>query len=103
MDEIKDEGGMQKAEEERELPDDLEHIGMGPDCIHCGSSTSWLPCWNCGGEGGWDGEELMMEDPLWYDPDDYRRCDECRGKGGHHYCLNCRKIVKVKHDRSVKE
>ena len=34
-------------------PDDLENIGMGPDCVECGNSTSWLPCWNCGGEGGW--------------------------------------------------
>jgi hypothetical protein len=95
MDEQKAEGGMQNYEK-RSLPDDLEHIGMGPDCIHCGNSTSWLPCWNCGGEGGWDDEELMEEDPLWYGPGDYRRCDECRGKGGHHYCLNCRKIVQVK-------
>jgi hypothetical protein len=100
MDDQKAEGGIQN-DEERSLPDDLEHIGMGPDCVECGNPTSWLPCWNCGGKGGWDDEELMEEDPLWYGPGDYRRCDECRGKGGHHYCLNCMKIVKVKHDRSV--
>lgn len=84
-----------KNHEESPFPDELENIGMGPNCIHCGNPTSWLPCWNCGGEGGWDGEDLMEEDPLWYDIDDYRRCDECRGKGGHDYCLECRKIVKV--------
>ncbi|RJP53603.1 MAG: hypothetical protein C4583_04255 [Anaerolineaceae bacterium] len=40
----------------RELPDDLENIGMGLECAECGNRTSWLPCWNCGGEGGWDGK-----------------------------------------------
>ena len=87
-----------KDHEERPIPDDLENIGMGLPCIECENPTSWLPCWNCGGEGGWDGEALIEEDPLWYDADDYRRCDECRGKGGHDYCLECRKIVKVKKD-----
>lgn len=82
--------------EERPIPDDLESIGMGPDCVECGNPTSWLPCWNCSGEGGWDDEYLMEEDPLWYEPGDYRRCDECRGEGGNHYCLECRKIVKVR-------
>lgn len=81
--------------EERPIPEDLEHIGMCHPCAECGNSTSWLPCWNCMGEGGWDGEQLMEEDPLWYDEDDYRRCDECRGKGGWDYCIRCRKIVKV--------
>ena len=80
---------------ERPIPDDLEHIGMGLPCAECGDPTSWLPCWNCGGEGGWDGEELMMEDPLWYGPDDYRSCSECKRAGGLPYCLSCRKIVKV--------
>jgi hypothetical protein len=82
----------------RPLPDNLEHIGMGLDCVECGNSTSWLPCWNCGGEGGWDGVDLMAEDPLWYDEDDHRNCDECKGKGGWNYCTECRKIVKVKKD-----
>lgn len=75
--------------------EELENIGMGLPCANCGEDTSWLPCWNCGGEGGWDGEDLMSEDPLWYGPDDYRGCGECRGAGGHPYCLTCKKIVKV--------
>jgi len=87
--------------EEKELPDDLEYIGMGPDCAECGEPTSWVPCWNCGGEGGWDDEYLMEEDPLWYGPGDYRRCDECRGKGGWHYCIRCRKIVKVSPPKKI--
>ena len=37
---------------ERPIPEDLENIGMGLPCAECGNSTSWLPCWNCGGEGG---------------------------------------------------
>lgn len=81
---------------DRPVPDDLEHIGMGLPCAECGNPTSWLPCWNCGGRGGWDDEDLMAEDPLWYGPGDFLRCDECQGKGGHPYCLECRKVVKVK-------
>lgn len=57
-------------------------------CKKCGSSTYWEDCWDCGGEGGTDGEELMMEDPLWYSPDDFRKCDTCGGKGGWEKCLN---------------
>lgn len=68
---------------------------MGLPCAECGDSTSWLPCWNCSGEGGWDGDALMDEDPLWYGPDDYRSCSECKRAGGHPYCITCRKIVKV--------
>ena len=79
--------------EERPIPENLEGIGMGLPCAECGDQTSWLPCWNCDGEGGWDGEYLLEEDPLWYEIDDYRSCDECRGKGGHPYCIQCRKIV----------
>ena len=89
-----------KDHEGRPLPEELEHIGMGLDCVECGNPTSWVPCWNCSGEGGWDDEYLMEEDPLWYGPGDYRRCDECRGKGGHPYCIECRKIVKVKKDET---
>jgi hypothetical protein len=75
--------------------DDLEAIGMGPDCAECGNPTSWLHCWNCGGEGGRDGEDLMAEDPMWYGPDDWEECSECHGKGGWNYCTECKKIVKV--------
>lgn len=80
----------------RQLPDDLEHIGMGLPCAECGNPTSWLPCWNCGGEGGWDWDDLQFVDPLWYQPGDHESCSECHGKGGHPYCLECRKIVEVK-------
>lgn len=77
------------------IPDDLENIGMGLPCAECGNPTSWLPCWNCGGEGGWDWEDLQFVDPLWYQPGDTEKCSECGGKGGHPYCLECRKVVKV--------
>ncbi len=42
----------------------------------------WIECDDCGGEGGRDGEELMQEDPLWYDIDDWEPCQTCHGKGG---------------------
>ena len=57
-------------------------------CEKCGSDSRWETCWQCGGEGGQDGEDLMEEDPLWYGPDDYRQCDICDGKGGYYACLD---------------
>lgn len=63
-----------------EMVDDL-----CPRCRCC--STEWEECWNCGGEGGRDGEELMSEDPLWYMPDDFETCDVCNGNGGWNACL----------------
>lgn len=64
--------------------------GYDPDdwCEKCGSSAYYEDCWSCGGEGGTDGEELMMEDPLWYSPDDFRACDVCKGRGTFKMCLN---------------
>lgn len=46
----------------------------------------WVDCWACGGEGGTDGDELVMEDPMWYDKNDFRQCDICEGKGGWYRC-----------------
>jgi len=57
-------------------------------CPDCGSDSRWETCWQCGGEGGQDGEDLMEEDPLWYGPDDFRQCDICEGKGGYYVCLD---------------
>jgi hypothetical protein len=56
-----------------------------PDCECC--STVWHECEHCGGDGGTDGDELMMEDPFWYSPYDFRECDICEGKGGWVECL----------------
>ena len=60
-------------------------------CEDCGGDSHWEDCWQCGGEGGTDGEELMMEDPLWYGPDDFRKCDICHGKGGYYVCVEVEK------------
>lgn len=56
-------------------------------CEYCGSDSMWETCWQCGGEGGTSGEDLMSEDPLWYTEDDFRECDICDGKGGYYVCL----------------
>ena len=48
-------------------------------------------CFECGGEGGFDGEELMEEDPLWYDEDSYESCSNCRGRGFFTWCPGCAK------------
>lgn len=47
--------------------------------------------------GGRDGDDLMEEDPLWYDEDDWEDCDICRGAGGYRECIN------VPHDKVERE
>lgn len=66
---------------------DLEAVGMGPECPKCGNPTDWLPCGYCSGEGY---HELYEEDPFWYDEDDIETCDECRGLGGVWRCWDCK-------------
>ena len=68
-------------ENEYIIPDDDT---LCPRCKCC--DMTWEDCWNCGGKGGRDGEELMEEDPLWYSPDDLEICDVCEGKGGFWIC-----------------
>lgn len=72
----------------RESVPQLFHVDEDETCPRCRCcSTEWEECWNCGGEGGRDGEELMAEDPLWYMPDDFETCDVCNGNGGWNTCL----------------
>jgi len=75
---------------------DSEEYSICPDCKCC--EMAWEECWKCGGSCGDDGEELMMEDPLWYDKDDFRECDVCDGKGGWEMCIGrCDENGKHKH------
>lgn len=60
----------------------------GPYCEHCGEELDREECDQCGGEGYFDGERLMEEDPLWYQPGDTERCEQCSGKGGWRLCRN---------------
>jgi len=57
-------------------------------CKDCGQELDYIECDQCGGEGFFDGEQLMEEDPLWYDVDDTEDCEQCAGKGGWHWCTN---------------
>ena len=59
-----------------------------PFCEVCGSHMEWVDCDQCAGEGGFDGFELMEQDPLWYTEDDYERCGMCEGHGGWWWCIN---------------
>lgn len=61
-----------------------------PICGSCQNEMEWEDCWQCGGEGGRDGDDLMAEDPLWYSPDDFEVCDICYGKGGYFVCHNAK-------------
>lgn len=75
---------------------DSEEYSICPDCKCC--EMVWEKCWKCGGSCGDDGEELIMEDSLWYDKDDFRECDVCDGKGGWKMCIGrCDENGKHKH------
>lgn len=72
-------------------PDLIEHYEdepSGPVCSHCGQDLDWEDCDLCGGEGYFDWEDLQFEDPLWYQPGDTERCEQCSGKGGWWWCAN---------------
>lgn len=36
-------------------------------CLECGSQMEWVDCYSCFGEGSFDSDDLMEDDPLWYD------------------------------------
>lgn len=72
----------------------MEDDAAYPTCEVCGSLLEHEDCWQCGGKGGRDGEDLMDEDPFWYDEDDWEECDICEGKGGYWVCPNA-----AQHDR----
>jgi len=77
------------------LPDVYDGPDEIPVCPICGSeNVEWVDCPQCGGNGGFDGDDLMEEDPLWYGPDDYERCDMCHGDGGWWQCWNSDKHPK---------
>jgi hypothetical protein len=57
-------------------------------CTHCGQELDYEECDQCGGDGYFDDEWLMEEDPLWYQPGDTEACTQCGGEGGWHYCSN---------------
>jgi hypothetical protein len=55
-------------------------------CPKCGESAEWIDCFDCGGEGDYDGFEL---DPLWYGTNGRATCNLCDGDGGWHFCRSC--------------
>lgn len=72
------------------IAEPTEQDNHDPCCDVCGGYMEWEDCWNCGGKGGRDGDDLMAEDPLWYDEDDWEDCDICEGKGGYWLCANAK-------------
>jgi len=55
-----------------------------PRCKCC--EMDWENCEQCGGAGESEPGELYSEDPLYYDMEDTRPCDYCKGKGGDWHC-----------------
>ena len=54
----------------------------------CGYEMKYHECWSCNGERGRGWEDLQFEDPLWYSPEDFVKCEECNGLGGYWICPN---------------
>lgn len=62
-------------------PDDI------PVCPICGSeNVDWIDCPECGGDGGFDEDDLMADDPLWYEGVEWETCQACHGDGGWWQC-----------------
>lgn len=55
-------------------------------CPVCRSSLIWAECAACFGNGVFDSDALLEEDPLWYGPADCELCAECGGNGGDYVC-----------------
>ena len=72
-------------------------------CPGCDSlDTEWVDCFQCGGEGGFDNDRLMEEDPLWYDGVDWEQCGDCCGYGGWIACNDPRHTEIVDAKRAAK-
>lgn len=68
------------------LQDIVEYYADSRACVVCGAEMDWIECDHCGGEGGFDNDALMEEDPLWYDGVEWEDCGNCQGKGGWWQC-----------------
>ncbi len=76
------------------MNDDIEFANVA--CKTCGNDMVRQDCHNCGGEGGFDADDLMEEDPLWYDEDSYEACSNCRGRGYFIWCRECAQAERLK-------
>lgn len=65
------------------------HTDYDVSCPHCGHSPiHWRDCANYCCDDGWI-DMYEYDDPLWYDPGDVERCEECRGTGIEKWCPKC--------------
>ncbi len=79
------------------LPDPYDGPNDTPICPICGSENGdWIDCPECGGEGGrgMDLDQLMDEDPLWYEGVEWETCPKCHGDGGWWQCWDSDKHPK---------
>lgn len=72
-----------------------------PICAICGEYKEWVICIECNGNGGFDNEALMEEDPLWYEDVEWEECSACEGEGGHWECLNVPHLEKAKEEHEL--
>ena len=57
-------------------------------CPKCGNDvTHYRSCTNFNCNDGY--EYLYEEDPLWYSPGEYKKCQECNGTGVEIWRPNC--------------
>lgn len=57
-----------------------------PSCARCGSSMTWVDCWNC--EDGYSHHDCGEDTCCCLYPEDNVTCDICRGRGGWWVCLS---------------
>lgn len=70
------------TDDEQYIIERFEDEAIGPCCAICGDSLEWQDCYQCGGQGLFDWEDLQEIDPLWYQPGDTEACEQCAGRGG---------------------
>jgi DnaJ-class molecular chaperone len=62
-----------------------ETAGYAEECSHCGSSTTWETCWECGGDGFREADE---DERFWTEHEEWIRCGWCDGTGGWSVCIS---------------
>lgn len=66
----------------------------GAQCARCGSSVTWVVCYNCGGDDERLGsdciDDLCHGGECMHGDSGFIRCDVCRGEGGWYRCLSGR-------------
>lgn len=67
----------------------IEGTEYADACPRCRALMVTQECFAIGCEDGWIDMYEFGGDPMWYDPGDIERCDECNGRGHLTWCPDC--------------